>query len=55
MKVKDRIKKNLIFSCAIAILAFLSSPSTKVIVFIVSHLSHLAPKSVIFQNEWGVR
>jgi hypothetical protein len=24
-------------------------------VFIVSRLSHLAPKSVIFQNAWGVK
>jgi hypothetical protein len=27
---------------------------SKVIVFIVSHFSHSAPKSVIFQNAWGV-
>jgi hypothetical protein len=54
-KEKDRIKKNLIFSCAIAILASLGSPFSKVIVFIVSHLSHVAPKSAIFQKAWGVR
>jgi hypothetical protein len=34
---------------------FLSSPSSNVIVFIVSHFSHFAPKSVIFQKAWGVR
>jgi hypothetical protein len=54
-KEKDRIKKNLIFSCAIAILASLGSPFSKVIVFIVSHFSHVAPKSAIFQKAWGVR
>jgi hypothetical protein len=47
-KEKDRIKKNLIFSCAIAILASLGSPFSKVIVFIVSHFSHVAPKSVSY-------
>jgi hypothetical protein len=52
---KDRIKKNLIFSCAIAILASLGSPFSKVIVFIALHIGHLAPKSVIFQKAWGVR
>jgi hypothetical protein len=34
---------------------FLSSPFFKVIVFTVSHFSHFAPKSVIFQKAWGVR
>jgi hypothetical protein len=33
---------------------FLSSPITKVTVFIVSHFSHFAPKSDIFQNAVGV-
>jgi hypothetical protein len=28
---------------------------SKIIVFIVSHFSHLAPKSVIFQTACGVR
>jgi hypothetical protein len=35
--------------------SFLSSPFSKVIVVIVSHFSHLAPKSDIFQKECGVR
>jgi hypothetical protein len=34
---------------------FFSSPITMVTVFIVSHFSQLAPKSVIFQNAWGAR
>ena len=25
------------------------------LVFIVSHFSHLVPESVVFQNVWGVR
>ena len=33
----------------------ISSSITMVIVFIVSHFSHLAPKSDIFQKACGVR
>jgi hypothetical protein len=35
--------------------SFLSCPFSKVIVFIVSHFSHFAPKSDIFQKACGVR
>jgi hypothetical protein len=33
---------------------FFKFPFSKVIVFVVSHFSHFAPKSVMFQKAWGV-
>ena len=35
--------------------SFLSSPLSRVIVFSVSHFSHFAPKSDMFQKACGVR
>jgi hypothetical protein len=37
------------------IIPFFSFPFSKVLVFIVSHLSHFAPKLVASQNACGVR